>query len=302
MNAAATVAAATTETEKTLRIFDTHIGAWEETQDFLNTENVRKAIVSRLRARGWKMHRDEQWKALNVYLGRLGALEVTVESCGRHAKAEFFCGDRRGLARFAGMPRVVQLRCVVEMTDLVRMLMERGYAFDPRYTLAPHAHLGREVLRIARHEPREPLEEFNEQWDGEYERRRGTHRFTRGVDGWPIPSECSSTGKAHLAAGMVKFFRHRGRLMRGVIYPSMNDQWTVHLGGERWWGTSRELFDGARPDIEPRRFVPDQAKRLKHEAEKATKAGDWRRLEGIARTLARMAGSTPQNLPSEGRS
>jgi hypothetical protein len=37
--------------------------------------------------------------------------------------------------------------------------------------------------------PEDPLQSFNDHWDGEWDKKRGTHRFDRGDDGWPTAEE-----------------------------------------------------------------------------------------------------------------
>lgn len=289
MTTAAAVAPPRTDTVKSLRLYESHIGAWEETQDFRNTDAQGQAVLSRLRTRGFRMLKDRTYRSLSQWLGRRGDLEVALDVTGRVVKIEFFQnlnvenanGGRYDFKKFQRMPRSMQLACVVEMTGLVQMLMERGYAFDPRYALNPREPLSREIWRIARDEERDPLTEFNFQWE--------RNRFTRGPDGWPVPSECDSYRRNTMPAGTVKYFRHRGRLMRAPVYPTMNDGWTAYLGGERWWGQASKLFDCERPDLEPRRVFKDQDKRLERELAKETKVKNWRRVRALAEALERMA-------------
>ncbi|MCU1142518.1 UvrB/UvrC motif-containing protein [Stenotrophomonas maltophilia] len=85
-----------------------------------------------------------------------------------------------------------------------------------------------------------PLAYFNEHWDSEYDRRRGTHRFDRGVDGWPsenaLRSWCrkDADGVA-LQHGDVRCIRDRqGRVRRGRVYGGINGMWMLVYGpGQR---------------------------------------------------------------------
>lgn len=79
----------------------------------------------------------------------------------------------------------------------------------------------------------DPLAFFNDKWDGEYERKRGIHRFKRDESGWPDESELRywRHGAAPVQQGDVWYFRdHGGHLMRGRCYGGINGMWMVIYG------------------------------------------------------------------------
>ena len=105
----------------------------------------------------------------------------------------------------------------------------------------------------------DPLVRFNAIWDGEYERSRGTHRFSRGSDGWPDDSEINNWDRKDadgniLHHGDVRWARDsKGRLQRGRVYGGINGMWLFQYGngGDSFTQHSRcDLFtfvDGVTP-------------------------------------------------------
>ncbi|MBA0420370.1 hypothetical protein D7Y22_05235 [Stenotrophomonas maltophilia] len=81
-----------------------------------------------------------------------------------------------------------------------------------------------------------PLAYFNEGWDSEHEKKRGTHRFDRGADGWPSEKALRSWDRKDadgvvLQHGDVRCVRDRqGRLRRGRVYGGINGMWMLVYG------------------------------------------------------------------------
>jgi hypothetical protein len=85
----------------------------------------------------------------------------------------------------------------------------------------------------------DPLAYFNAHWDGEYEIRRGVHRFKRDETGWPARAEiglsCWGGARdrdgAELHHGALRYFRDRkGYLRRGRVFGGINGMWLVVYG------------------------------------------------------------------------
>lgn len=141
-----------------------------------------------------------------------------------------------------------------------------GYAFTPPRISSPNP---------------DPLAYFNDSWDGEYEKKRGGHRFKRGADGWPDHSEVKERARtdgdgAQMNHGDVRWTRdHKGRLLRGRIYGGINEQWMIVYGpGHRDYA---QVYHTAlftyRPGQTPAKHVPERLRgdRLKNELDKAVK-------------------------------
>ncbi len=289
-----------------IHAYDTNISVWEEgSHGGIDEPGMRltfRAMLGRLHTRGFTMDRDPRVLrnhpsiANGYWRGRKGDLEFRGETCGRTAKIEFFQNvanveNRNGgefdHEKLSRMPRSMRLACIVEMLAVTRKLLSIGYtlgakAFDPRLSLQ------RALLNIAEdYRPTDPLEHFNKRWE--------PGRFKRDASGWPTYDEYSQHGsnddrdKQPIRNGEVRYFRYRGRLMRGVAYTNMGNMWAVHSGLGIQCMASYELFSCERPDLLPRRHVPRQVERLKSELEKATKAEQWSRVATLARILHRAA-------------
>lgn len=132
----------------------------------------------------------------------------------------------------------------------------------------------------------DPLAYFNDSWDGEYEKRRGTHRFDRGADGWPSDAELASwrredKDRTPLNHGDIRWLRDRkGRLLRGRVYGGINGMWMFVYGpGQRdFTRDSANRFFTYQPGM-PRKLVDADVrrKRLEHELQKATNAMNFER-------------------------
>ncbi len=145
-----------------------------------------------------------------------------------------------------------------------------------------------------------PLAYFNQTWDGEYERRRGTHRFVRGADGWPTEKELGqacwgvSADRPLIEQGSVWYYRDRGgRLARGRCYGGINGMWIVIYGPRPrdYTHVSRHELFQCSPSAEPRRVVPVTRgiTRLQSELKRAVAAEDFERAIVLRDNLKRAA-------------
>jgi hypothetical protein len=144
----------------------------------------------------------------------------------------------------------------------------------------------------------DPLAYFNQCWDGDYERRRGTHRFARGEDGWPsareLAKQCWGITDEHplIEQGSVWYFRDRGgRLARGRCYGGINGMWTVIYGPgprDHTHLARHELFQ-CSPSAEPRRISRSGRARLERELRQAVSAQHFERAIVLRDQLTRAA-------------
>jgi len=284
----------------------THVGVWEDEVDEDGLLLVIRGVLGHLSKRGWKVERDPDTQrnypeiAHCFFCGRKGDLELRVRVSGCHAEIELYQnvanvtnphGGQYEFDKFAKMPRRLRLPCVVELAAIVRELTERGYALGKGFDLTTEgAPFLLRVLRACEGESAgtrradEPLRTFNDGWTAE--------RFERDETGWPVVSEYDHDGrncdrdKVSLRNGQTRYFRDgRGRLQRGTVYTNMNSMWMVVFGGSVTYMSGCYLFSCERPDLEPRRVMPGQKKRLRDELAKAVAASNLRRVEVLARVL-----------------
>ncbi len=285
----------------TINFFETHIGAWEEPSGPVRElvlpglyERFR-SVLARLRyQRGFRVHQDatvDPQIRRGYYVGRKGDLEFHAEACGRTFKIEFFQnvnvenrnGGRYDFRKFERMPRTMQLACAVEMSHVLRKLLELGYVLKGTRQGITSA----ELLPVLRHaqgrtDEGDPLASFNRGWSN--------HRFERDASGWPTVASVScgwwsskDRDGRPLVSGETLYCRRNGRLFRGVARPAPNDQWLLISHGRAVHVHARELFRCEDPSAEPRRLVPGQPKRVRAELEKALEANAYRRVEALAR-------------------
>lgn len=290
----------------TINFFETHIGAWEEHVDTPAIRSRFRSLIARLRDhRGFRVRQDESVHKLirhGNYNGRKGDLEFYADQSGRMFQITFFQnvsnvenrnGGRYDFQKFERMPRPMQLACAVEMSHVLRKLLELGYVLEGRRQGITSA----ELLPVLRHaqgrtDEGDPLAAFNRGWNFESDWERGG-RFERDASGWPtVPAVCCGSYSKEdrdgvpLVSGETMYCRRHGRLFRGVVRPSPNGQWIVLSHGHGVHVQARELFRCADPSVEPRRLVPDQPKRVRAELEKALKASAYRRVETLARVAS----------------
>ncbi len=171
------------------------------------------------------------------------------------------------------------------MPYLMRLEMERtrrrirdylcnvfdGYSFQPPKVSSPNP---------------DPLAYFNERWDGEYEKKRGTHRFERDANGWPSDLALGSWDRTDhdgvkLEHGAMRYARDsKGRLRRGRVYGGINGMWMLVYGPGRqdYMHQTAATYFTYTPDM-PRKIVSTHRRqqRLQGELDKAIKAMNFER-------------------------
>jgi hypothetical protein len=236
---------------------------------------------------------DKGWPSLNKShaVGRRatphGDLFVATETYPTGCKFEFFQevvtvnrnGGRYDFDRREKMPYLIRKAFEAAMRRARAHLEGRGFT---------------ETTKLDSPNP-DPLAYFNAHWDGDYERRRGTHRFERDETGWPSTKEiglaCWTNGRPLITHGAVRYFRDfHGRLMRGRCYGGINGMWMVVYGPGRrdYTNLSRhELFD-CDPRILPRRLYPRPAGRLQSLLKGAVAAEQFERAIILRDALRRL--------------
>lgn len=285
----------------TINFFETHVSAWEEHVTEAVLDRFR-SVLARLRdQRGFRIGQDQSVHKLirkGYYFGRKGDLEFHAECSGRMISIEFFQnlnvenpnGGRYDFRKFTRMPRTMQLACVVEMSHVLRKLLELGYVFEGTRQGITSA----ELLPVLRHaqgrtDEGDSLARFNRAWTN--------HRYERDESGWPSAREVRYwPGKDRdgrpIVSGETMYCRHKGRLYRGVARPNMNDMWILISHGRDIHVHATALFRCDDPAAEPRRLVPKQAERVRAELEKALKANAYDRVETLARVARALEASS----------
>lgn len=291
----------------TINFFETHIGAWTEYVDTSVMGAHLRSVLARLRDhRGFRTRQDEGvGKSIRpmYYVARKGDLEFHAHACGRMFQIEFFQnvnienrnGGRYDSRKFARMPRTMQIACAVEMSHVLRKLIELGYVLEgTRQGITSVDFLS--VLRHAqgRTDEGNPLATFNRGWNFESDWKRGG-RWERDESGWPtVKAVCCGSPTDRdgrlLVSGETMYCRRKGRLFRGVARPAPNGQWVLLSHGLGVHVQDRELFRCEDPSTEPRRIVPGHHQRVRAELEKALKANAYRRVEVLARVAGESRG------------
>jgi len=288
----------------TINFHDTHIGAWEEKQPdaFVDSgvfERFR-SLLARLRDHRGFCIRQDQSVAKSIrhayYVGRKGDLEFYAQAGGRMFQIEFFqninvehrAGGRYDYGKFTRMPRTMQLACAVELSHVLRKLIEMGYDLNG----TRQGITSPDLLSVLRHaqgrtDEGDPLMQFNRSWNFPGDWERGG-RFERDESGWPTMKSvgCGSTKDRDgrpMVSGEMMYCRHKGRLFRGVARPAPNGNWVLVSNGNAIYVPTRELFRCEDPSTEPRRFVPGQRARVRSELEKVLMANQYQRVEALAR-------------------
>jgi len=261
-------------------------GGWEGAKAWERQfkRDVFARIVQALRRLGWTVGPQHYIFTNNDNrFCQKGNLKGDLHMGGRSIKFEMFQSincptrpDNEGRYEWSKtelMPYVMRL----EMERTRRRIRDylcnvfTGYAFQPPKIASPNP---------------DPLAYFNDSWDGEYEKKLGTHRFKRGADGWPAESELGSWDRRDkdgvtMSHGDVRWMRDRnGRLLRGRVYGGINGMWMFVYGpGQRdHTHESARSFFTYQPDM-PRKQVDQhkRRKRLEQELAKAIKAMNFER-------------------------
>ena len=292
----------------------TYLGVWEEDVDERAMLNVLRGVLGHLNSRGWQLERDpdcvKNYPSIAHYhwVGRKGDLQLVASTGGRALEMEFFQeiergadpnphGGRYDYDKFGRMPPRIRLLFCVETAAVIRKLRTYGYKMRPRDAAAEararsmaHAVM---LNAVGLKPADDPLEYFNSRWCSEHMGKR-MPRFERDETGWPTLKEygihpIADRDGLRVRTGEIRYFRgDDGRLRRGVVYPNMNGSWMVVHGGSVSWVQSRQLFFCGRHDIEPRRVVPGQSKRLLKELNKAIEAQNGARVAVLGRLLDRI--------------
>jgi hypothetical protein len=138
---------------------------------------------------------------------------------------------------------------------------------------------------------------FDDSWNGEYERKRGTMRFLRDETGWPAQSEIPADGRRDrdgnlIVQGAFRLFRDRGgRIARGRVYGGINGMWMVVYGPgqrDRTHLSSLELFSGD-PRSMPRRSAKPRP--LVSVLDEAVRRQDFERAIVLRDLIAKATGA-----------
>ena len=280
-----------------LNVFDTHLGVWEDCPvgrpDEEGMRRTFRVMLDVLRSRGFIVTPDSLFR--DGFIGRKGDLEFAADTGGRMAKVEFHQninfenpnGGRYDFDKFQKMPLPMRYASVVELAAVAKMLIDLGYTLGPKIE-AKGPLLWRLFRTMAGKVGADdsPLERFNRSWTAE--------RFARDETGWPTSKEIGGYGnqtdadKQPLQCGDTRYFRQRGRLVRGTVYPNMGNVWTVYTGGTVTSEATFRLFS-CDPTQVPRRYVPGQIKRVRAELQKAITANNFDRVAVLAKVCKRMS-------------
>lgn len=231
---------------------------------------------------------DANYKCISKYhrYGRRGDLEVHAEVYATGCKFEFFqnivtvnsSGGQYDFDKLEKMPYLLRKAWELSCRRLSALLSSWGY--DER-------------KKVESQNP-DPLADFNDRWDGEYEKARGIHRFKRREDGWPDDSETYARGYGadangqRIEIGSIRYTRDlKGYLRRGRMYPNMNDMWGMVYGpGKRdcTWDHARAFFL-CDPRELPRKAHPRRRERLEEELSRSVRAMDFKRADLLKRIL-----------------
>lgn len=254
-----------------------------------------------LQAMGFTWGRDPYYEeryprlAKEHRYGRHGELECKAHVYRTGAEFAFYQnvvtvnpnGGQYDFSKRQKMPYLVGKRFELALRKLTALLESWDYRPKRERVLSPNP---------------DPLAYFNN-WDGDYERRLGIHRFKRRADGWPDDSEIHSgcdrgvdRDGQRLEPGCVRHFRHYdGRLYRARCYPAMNDMWTVVYGPGRHDYTkvnAGRLFH-CDPRQERRRVHPGRKRRLERLLQAAVEAQEFERAIILRDLLRREPGAAP---------
>lgn len=221
--------------ERRFRIHDTMLCI--STENSTESENTFKSLCQYLRrtcrfkiGKDPRIERDYKSLSKTHRYGNHGDLECKLEYYPAGMKIEFYqslnfenrYGGEYDFGRLGKMPYLIRLRYEWVIRKLVKWLESHGY---------------QQRLSVDSPNP-DPLAWFNGRWDGEYERKRGIHRFHRGEDGWPDDRELRNWDRRDadrqlISSGQVKFCVVHGRAMRCKVYGGINGMWACVYGPGR---------------------------------------------------------------------
>lgn len=258
-------------------------------------------LLKTLEGVGFQIGRDPQIEERYPSLGRYHrygawrALEVNAETYPTGCRFEFFQnvvtvnpnGGRYDFDRREKMPYLIGKQFELAMRRIREYLLSRGFT---------------EITKVSSAVP-DALAYFNDTWDGTYEKARGTHRFKRGDDGWPLLTELNHG--ANLDADRLPFWHGdvmlardwKGYLRRGRVYGGINGRWIMVYGpGSRdvthysHW----ELFRTESARANGRKVHPAAEKRrkarideMKRQVVELTASSDYDAAEALLRRLRR---------------
>jgi hypothetical protein len=247
--------------------------------------DVFARIVQTLNRLGWTVGPNTYiFTSNDNRYARKGDLRADLKLCGRHIELDFFQnvnaptrpdhGGRYEFNQEALMPYVLR----IEMERTRRRVRDylcnvfTGYEFEQPKIKSPNP---------------DPLAYFNESWDGEYEKKRGTHRFKRGADGWPSEHEINSWNRkdkdgVQLNHGDIRWMRDgSGRVIRGRVYGGINGMWLFVYGPGHHDHTHQPAyrFFIYQPGVTPRKLVDvgTRRKRLERELQTAVEQMNYER-------------------------
>lgn len=229
-------------------------------------------ILDVLREIGFEVGRDPEIEKHHKILGshhrygRWADIEFKAEAYTTGCKVEFFqnvvfenpCGGYYDFDRRNKMPYLIGKRLELAISRIRENLTGRGFS---------------ETIKITSANP-DPLAYFNDAWDSEYERKRGTHRFKRDENGWPTRSELNEyqtfdADKIAINHGDTLLTRDsRGYLRRGRVWGGINGMWLFVYGPGRRDFTHvscNTLFRPTSPRAAGRKVHP-RSKSLFHSA------------------------------------
>lgn len=301
--------------EGEIRFHDASLRVWEDSIPSANsTDGFRKRdeweksfksqvfmrIIQSMRRLGWTVGRWDGSKryaciANNFRTCSKGGLRAELQISGRCIELQMWQDVTPSVNRHGGrydfnkedrMPYVLRLemeRTRCHIRDCLCNVFTR-YTFSPPRVRSPNP---------------DPLTYFNDGWDGEYEKRKGIHRFERGPDGWPSDKELCSWDRTdkdgiRLNHGDVRWcYDHKGRLIRGRVYGGINGMWMMVYGKGQHDHTQRNAgcFFTYRPGETPRKSIDPQERRarLKRELEKALALMDLKRAQVLRNILVEPA-------------
>ncbi len=277
-------------------------------------------LLDVLRAKGFSIGgdpwTDRSFKSLSRYHRMVevgtphGTLYAHCEASTNGCIFEFFqevvtvnrCGGRFDFDKRAKMPYLIGKKFEGALAALTAHLRGRGFVekteIDAPVRLMPIHHRlnvaeGTALPLSDAERAAAALAAFDDKWDGEYDRKRGTHRFRRDETGWPTDDELGAYNRkdadgAVLGQGDVRLIRdHRGYLKRGRVYGGINGRWNFVYGPgprDNTHVSSYELFSGD-PRTMKRRLK--KARPLDKVLEEAVGKQDFRRAAALCDLIAR---------------